>query len=231
MWNRGKCKYDWLIRLCFEFHDHYPDHLQVNDQLQVLRDELHMTVVKWMAISIPTFLLFVGPCVFGFLQAFWTPQIGLSCRAMIFVVYAGAQMLLLLMRVREFSWGRLVAWRDSHLLRTLLETLRAIGFAAAIFSAIGGTLMQMIGLYRNCLCSIPIPTWVHGKRDATLLLSTNNKIDIEQAELHWQNMGIAAAVFLGVTCYVGWWYQRRLRYRFKEMVERVDKNLPGVDLS
>jgi hypothetical protein len=104
--------------------------------------------------------------------------------------------------------------------------LMAIGYAAAVFSAIGGTMMQIMGVYRNCLCMINVNTWSHGRNDANLQLSTNSAEDIEQALKYWIPMGGAASGFLGMVAYVAWWYQRRLRFRFAELVSRLDETLP-----
>jgi hypothetical protein len=233
MWKRGSSKQGWLLKLCANYQGRYlhDDHFHVNAKLDSLKEKLSVTLEKWMTISSLTFLLFFVPCMLGFLETYWTPQVGLSCRSMTFLMYACAQSLLLLTWIWFYSLDRVGGGdkpRGRHFLRAFLLLLLALGLGAAIFSAIGGTLMQLMGVYRNCLCKINIDSWMNRKNESNLLLSTNNKIDIAQAELHWRSMGIAAAVFLGVTCYIGWWYQRRLRYIFKGLVERLDTRLPSL---
>jgi hypothetical protein len=227
MWSRGRSKQDWLMNLCNKYENKYPqDHLfHVNDKLKTLQIELSMTVEKWVTISSLTFVLFFVPCMLGFLEAFWTPQIGLSCRSMTFLIYVCAQSLLVLTWVCDFSLRPIEATenpRGRQFFRAFLRCSMTVGLGASIFSAIGGTLMQIVGVYRNCLCKINIDSWRHAKNAKNILVSTNNKIDIDQAERHWKTLGIAATVFLGVTCYIGWWYQRRLRYIFRGLVERLD---------
>jgi hypothetical protein len=224
MWDRGKTKQRWLVKLCDSYRDSYANHLLVHDKLEELKGELYLSVGNWITISSLSFLLYFIPCMLGLLEAYWTPQIGLSCRSMTFLTYAAAQSLLSLIWICDFSLRQ-----NRHFIRAFLWFAMAIGLVAAIFSAIGGTLMQIIGVYRNCLCKINISSWRYSKDETNMLLSSNNKVDIDQAELHWKSMGIAAAVFLGVTCYVGWWYQRRLRYNFKGLVERLDTRLPNMN--
>jgi hypothetical protein len=334
MWNRGRSKREWLLRLCEEFRDH--DRLY----LPALKAEISMGWLDWLTVSVFAFLLFFIPCLFGFLTSFYTPQIGLSCRSMTFLMYGCAQTWLLLLWIWNLTW-RDNNWRDrrrglnvyaradqqlshmstaaanpppgeteddiesvanteheaqSSLLRqadgssrtannepntsteqaanggfqkifsslsearwfrrssnqrpfsdgnralsqgALLSSsgisrlgfiifwlLMAIGFAAAVFSAIGGTMMQIIGVYRNCLCQINVNTWLHGRNEATMQISTNSTEDIQQASRYWIPMGGAAAGFLGLVAYVAWWYQRRLRFRFTELVGRIDERLP-----
>lgn len=340
MWNRGRSKREWLLRLCEEFQDH-----DRQDFLPALKAEISMGWLDWLTVSVFAFLLFFIPCLFGFLTSFYTPQIGLSCRSLTFLMYGCAQTWLLLLWIWNLTW-RDNNWRarqrgldvyaradrqlshmptvaanplpgetksviapmihvdgasTEHETRSSLLTqagdpspiansvpnagteqaprsnfqeifsnlsearwfrrssnrgpssgenralsqgtlqsvsgisrlgfiifwlLMAIGFAAAVFSSIGGTMMQIMGVYRNCLCQINVNTWLHGRQEATLQLSTNSAEDIRQASRYWIPMGGAASAFLGLVAYVAWWYQRRLRFRFTELVRRIDERLP-----
>jgi hypothetical protein len=340
MWNRGRSKREWLLRLCAEFRGH-----DRQDFLPALKKEISMGWLDWLTVSFFAFLLFFIPCMFGFLVAFYTPQIGLSCRSMTFLMYGCAQTWLLLLWIWNFTWrdknwrarrrGLGVCSSSDHKMSqmstvaaisfpaepeggtaptidvdeastehgaqlspltqtgappqipstvptvrtirasnngfreifigfsearwfqrspnrrlssdakrrlsaaTLLSSsnisrfgfvifwfIMAIGFAAAVFSAIGGTMMQVMGVYRNCLCQINVNTWLHGRNEANSQLSTNSAEDIEQALKYWIPMGGAASLFLGLVAYVAWWYQRRLSFHFTELVGRLDENLP-----
>jgi hypothetical protein len=341
MWNRGRSKREWLLRLCEEFRGH-----DRQDFLPALEAQISMGWLDWLTVSVFAFLLFFIPCLFGFLTSFYTPQIGLSCRSLTFVMYGSAQTWLLLLWIWNLTW-RDNNWRarrrgvevyaradrqlshmptaaadpssreskdvivpiihvdgasTEHETRSSLLTqagdpsplpansepnasteqasrinfgeifsslsearwfqsspnqgpssdedralaqgpapsisgisrlgfiifwfLMAIGFAAAVFSSIGGTMMQIMGVYRNCLCQINVNTWLHGRQEATLQLSTNSAEDIQQASKYWIPMGGAASAFLGLVAYVAWWYQRRLRFHFTELVGRIDRGLP-----
>jgi hypothetical protein len=104
-------------------------------------------------------------------------------------------------------------------------TLVAISGLGAVFSAIGGTMMQIMGVYRNCFCEIPINYWANKYAPgAWLTVSTNTRLDIEKAATYWKGTGSGAIAFLGIICYSGWWYQRRLRGVFGKLVERIDEN-------
>lgn len=334
MWNRGRSKREWILRLCEEFRDH-----DRHDFLPALKAEISMGRLDWLTVSVFAFLLFFIPCLFGFLTSFYTPQIGLSCRSLTFLMYGCAQTWLLLLWIWNLTWrdnnwrarrrgldvyaragrelshmsmaaanplpdeteGGIVPMTRADAANTEHETqsiplmqaggsspnasteqapnsgfgeifsslsearwfrrssnqrpssdenralsqgalqsgsgisrlgfiifwlLMAIGFAAAVFSAIGGTMMQIIGVYRNCLCQINMNTWLHGRNEATLGISSNSAEDIQQASRYWIPMGGAASGFLGLVAYVAWWYQRRLRFRFTELVGRIDERLP-----
>lgn len=101
--------------------------------------------------------------------------------------------------------------------------------ALAIFTAIGGTMMQIIGVYRNCLCDISIGQWaIRMSPYATFDISTFTGQDIHLASTWWKGTGIAATAFLGFASFIGWWYQKRLRYRFKKIIEDIAKDTPPV---
>ena len=51
---------------------------------------------------------------------------------------------------------------------------------ASCFFGIGGTAMQLVGVYQNALCSIPLSDWI--ERKSTILLSTNSKLAIKLAQ-------------------------------------------------
>ena len=87
-------------------------------------------------------------------------------------------------------------------------------------------MMQVMGVYRNCLCQINVNACRHGRSKANLKLSTNSAEDIEQALKYWIPTGGAASSFLGSVTYVAWWYQRRQRFRFTELVGRLDDKFP-----
>jgi hypothetical protein len=87
-------------------------------------------------------------------------------------------------------------------------------------------MMQIMGVYRNCLCEINVNTWLRGPTTAPLQISTNSAEDIQQASSYWIPRGGATSGFLEFVAYVAWWYQRRLRFRFTELVGRIDERLP-----
>jgi hypothetical protein len=92
--------------------------------------------------------------------------------------------------------------------------LMALLLSLAVLSSIGGTVMQIVGVYRTCLCQINVSSWLWGRDSAFLTASTNTSQDIRLAHDTWIPIGFVAAFFLGVIAYIAWWYQRRLRFRF-----------------
>jgi hypothetical protein len=292
----------------------------------------------WLALTVSALLLIIIPCMFGFLVAYLTPQIGVSCRSFTVLMYATSQVGLLLLWLWDITWrdekwrkrrspkgGRLysdmmspgvttqplsrraavqnqttsiaptanVAARpfhtDQHNIRpgaharslsgnngdempmvtvpsqgdssmdssdaeagpaailvshglfsrtmsflakakwtrpnyrgaamsragaVLYWALMTFLLLLAVFSAIGGTVMQILGVYRTYLCEINVGSWLSGRDSASMIISNNTSQDIRLAHDTWIPIGSVAAAFLGITAYIAWWYQRRLRFRF-----------------
>ena len=57
-----------------------------------------------------------------------------------------------------------------------------------------------------------------------LNISSNSAEDISYARRTWTALGASAVTFLGVVAFIGWWYQKRLRYQMKLLIERIGVN-------
>ncbi len=65
--------------------------------------------------------------------------------------------------------------------RTLMGLLLGFMFLGSMFTTVIGTFLQILSVYRNCLCSIPINYWVSG--DCALDISTNTADAIRLAKV------------------------------------------------
>ena len=372
MINRGRSKREWLFCL-IEVHKRQTLSLtaEARVQLNELRETLHMKWGDWMTLIVFAISLFMIPCIFGFLVAYLTPQIGVSCRSFTVLMYATSQIGLLLLWLWDVTWrdekwrrrrtgakvypdvispnltiqppgpernienqevqrespvndlrpphvdsdsampvarshnqlggrsddiplvpiisttpttsiltsqpamtpsqttsnGNLVQlqgsnsanaadveagpvatrhpseagtvvpqglfartvsflakarWTGPHRNGSALSRIGAVVYGVlmalllslAVLSSIGGTVMQILGVYRTCLCQINVSNWLWGRDSTFLTASTNTSQDIRLAHHTWIPVGFVAAFFLGTTAYIAWWYQRRLRFRF-----------------
>jgi hypothetical protein len=102
---------------------------------------------------------------------------------------------------------------------TTMGFLLGFFFLGSMFTTVVGTFLQILGVYRNCLCQIPINYWVNG--DYLLDISTNTAQAIRLASVFWIPTGIASIVLMIITCYIGWWYQRHWRYQFNSAVKAL----------
>ncbi|KAI9838095.1 MAG: hypothetical protein M1819_006251 [Sarea resinae] len=207
LWDRAELKDKWIreVRKVYTFYE--------GD------NSLHeMDLGEWsIELSIAVILLSL-PCLLGLFVAYYTPAIGLSCRSLTFLVYYCTQLALLCCWLWKFLDKNLAHRR---LRWCVWKVIDYSVFAISVFCVLGGTLMQIIGVYRNCLCQIPVWYWLHLNNDFRFPISTNNYMAIRDAKKYWKSFGITAAVFLLFVTYVGWWYQRHMKWVFRDIVERL----------
>ncbi|MCJ1337248.1 hypothetical protein MMC09_002530 [Bachmanniomyces sp. S44760] len=237
MWFRGRCKRDWVKRLV----DTYkytngsipgvipfdtPPHgaVSIDPDMEELEKITHMRIRDWCKVFGLAFALVVIPSGLAFLVAYYTPRVGISCRSLTFLIYTIAQFLLMLLWVWLYETSSTDINDNAH---SPLHSrwgfiwygIAALAGGGAIFTAIGGTMMQIMGVYRNCYCEVSIQYWRRlDDPQAFVILGTNTAADIAEAKTWWKGTGLFAIGFLAIMCYGGWWYQRRLRGIFRVLV-------------
>ena len=224
IWYRGRNKRIWAIRLQQTYHTTRSDKL---------KDQIAIGFQKWISIVVFAFLLIVIPSTLAFLTSFYTPREGLGCRSMTFLVYMLCQFCLILLSIWNILSTELSHENQQYVFvaRTNTSWRACVWYffvpviiLCATFTAIGGTMMQIIGVFRNCLCDIPITVWHRRYESQLIVISTNSKDDIHRARTFWKGTGITAVVFLTFVSFVGWWYQKRLRHIFENLIKEIDEN-------
>lgn len=218
LWERGSNKMAWIRKS------------EAWKQDPAFRKLMEITPAGWFfKIFLPAWALVVLPPGSGGVVAYWTPPRGVGCRSLSFLLYALCQTVITgiaVMRcanednewqpsLQEWSSG----WR--------FKAISAPFWFLSMISAIGGTLLQIVGVFRNCICKTTADHWLKG------LAKTNPRInlatDTEDARISsgaWIVMGALATAFMAVTCYGGWWYQRMIRHKFIEAVKGMW--IPGI---
>lgn len=95
----------------------------------------------------------------------------------------------------------------------------------ATLSALGGTLMQLLGVYTADICYLTVDKWMHPyELGNTALISRNSRAMIRDAQTYWKPCAITAIAFMTFVSFVGWWYQRRMRDVFTTLVDDLEKD-------
>lgn len=217
LWNRGINKMRWLER----------SHALSN---QLFRDRFKLTTFDWIIyIIIPTIILIILPPSAGGVVSYATPPVGFACRSLSFVTYASLQSVLgLISLLKYFFEGK--GFLKEHPRRKLFFsnitlTISVILTLGSAFTSIGGTMMQVMGVYRNCFCYVIASEWwkiIRHNRDPGYVI--NVAVDTENlrnSSRNWIYMGTVATGSMAVACYVGHWYQCLLRQRFVTEVESL----------
>lgn len=230
MYFRGRSKYLWFQRTLGSLPPTKPS-------TQALKCTTTFQLQDWATIVFLTQTVLFVPFFLAFLTSYFTPQVGLSCRSLTFLIYYLTQTL----QVGLWIWlmlgcavepGGTMHSPAHHTKPTLANHLRCLLFWAlaclfgitSIFAAIGGTIMQLLGVYSNCLCALPVWYWLDRERAdgiARISLGVNSGEDILAAKTWWVGTGSTAIAFLCLTSGWGWWYQRRLRGLFKDIAVRL----------
>ncbi|KAH8879373.1 hypothetical protein GQ53DRAFT_849690 [Thozetella sp. PMI_491] len=185
-----------------------------------LQDVPSLGLIGWAFLVFEAIIIIIIPCVLAFITSYFTPAVGLSCRTLTFVIYFAFQFWLTCLWAIDFEnivHSRLYAGKSGC--PSVFSIAIVFGFCGSAFCAVAGTIMQIMGVYRNCKCNIPLSAWASG--DFSFAISSNSAAMIYYAKRYWLATGVASIAQLLVFCYSGWWYQRHWRQRFNKVVKDV----------
>ncbi|KAJ4407488.1 hypothetical protein N0V85_004358 [Neurospora sp. IMI 360204] len=84
-------------------------------------------------------------------------------------------------------------------------------FLLSLFLSIGTTLMQIMGVYRNCFCYITVRYWFDTSNpDAQVNVASDTWFQ-RNSSYNWMVMGGVATAFMAACAYAGWWFQGMIR--------------------
>ena len=151
IWQRGRSKKIWIERIC-----HDPTTAPDN-----LASKMEMRMGDWMVVGLLSYSMVLVPTILAFLTSYYTPVVGLSCRSLTFLIYLICQLYLTILWIWDIHSTYLdtegaphtpvtrVPWRNGDIRDNWQMYLWwpnvLAGGACAVFTAIGGTMMQIIG--------------------------------------------------------------------------------------
>lgn len=158
LWNRGPNKRRWVQEAVRDYEASHAD--GGSESLMApedVRDALREDVGDVVNAIIATACLLVVPSALAFLTSYNTPRKGISCRTLTYLVYGITQVIECLFWAWEI-WLKVKygdRWSEAHTRAKTINWLgqMVVGFVA-IFAAVIGTLMQLLGVYRTCVCMV-----------------------------------------------------------------------------
>ncbi|KAI0833976.1 hypothetical protein F5Y06DRAFT_301160 [Hypoxylon sp. FL0890] len=222
LWKRGLNKREWVREAIREYVTSGDKSISPDQ----LRNSLTLNRKDCSYVLVGALFAVLAPCVLAFLISYNTPQAGLSCRSLTYLVYAISQVCEMALwtcaaRLR-IRYG--TRWSETNPIvkRVCWWGQVFVGFFS-IFAAVGGTSMQLLGVYRSCACKVPATFWPYlSDPNAYIVLSDNTAADIEAAQRWWTVVGSTAVGVVGFVCALAWWHQRRLRKVFREEADKLD---------
>jgi hypothetical protein len=156
-----------------------------DEDMAAFRKATTLCITGWAVISL-TLLLMGVPFVLAFLTAFYTPQIGFSCRSLTFTVYVITQISQMFLWMWAFAgppqegtvvsflrkggilhrkgfftpteaktlWSRETVFSVKSAWAILWYSLATVFGLGGVFTAIGGTMMQLMVVFRSGKCDI-----------------------------------------------------------------------------
>ncbi|KAI0910797.1 hypothetical protein F4823DRAFT_637240 [Ustulina deusta] len=227
LWKRGLNKRQWVQEAVNDYEASMTLHrLGRGIGAEELRAQLTLNAQDCSYVAVSALFLVLAPTSLAFLVSYNTPRAGLSCRSVAYLVYAISQVC------------EMILWSLAARLRVRYGTRWSeaapiakhfcwygqvfVGFFA-VFAAVGGTTLQLLGVYRTCFCQVPAIYWPYlGGPDAYFPISTNSQTAIEVAEAWWTVTGSTSVGLISIITALAWWHQRRLRKIFKEEADKLE---------
>ncbi|KAH7202863.1 uncharacterized protein BKA55DRAFT_668986 [Fusarium redolens] len=211
MWRRGVNKREWLE----EAGAWQRGNQAFMDDVRVKKREY----LGW--IILPTIILISLPPAAGAVVAWQTPPAGWGCRSLSFVTYAGFQIVLtpLYFIATRRTVPRTMSQRVIRWLWVLVFSLTLL---LALFTSIATTLMQIIGVFRNCFCYVNTDMWLN--LDNAIVNVASDTKNRRSASDGWIVMGGVATVFMAICSFFGWWFQMNIRATFEDAIRDIDKS-------
>lgn len=250
LWSRGPNKKRWVEEAIRDYTSHSEEHgdrlMSSND----VRKRLEMSLGDHFNIAAGSAVLLMVPSLLAFLTSYNTPRKGISCHSGTYLIYAITQV------VECLFWGWEVwlkglygeRWSEA---RTRAKTINWCGQMLAgllaILTAVAGTFLQLLGVYRTCACKVilcslflprspgrpgplmrvgqvPLRYWLRPEApEAYVDLGVERDAEMEDAKRWWIAAGIAAVGLVCAACAFAWYHQRRLRQIFRVEADRLDE--------
>ncbi|EHL02017.1 putative Cytochrome b2, mitochondrial [Glarea lozoyensis 74030] len=222
LWERGRSKQDWIDRVISTYRFRAPSgrrgDMVVDEDMEALRVATTMTITSWTITSqiVLWMWAYSGPPQPGKWFKFFRKD-GYLYRS---GFYNPTDV--------KSLWQKGKFWSLKSLWAIIWYNLAAIFGLGGVITSIGGTMMQLMGVYSTPKCSVNAEYWTKPHSQVPVVLSKNYALEIADAKKYWVPSAITAILFLALVTFCGWWYQRRLRGMFRNLVselgsERTDR--------
>lgn len=103
-----------------------------------------------------------------------------------------------------------------------LHILAGFYFAAAVFASIGGTIMQLLGVYRYCVCAAGLRYAFFGWSGGVVQLSGDTQAHRDSGG-KYVGLGIAGVIFIGIVSVISWGYYMRMKAKCRQLIKDISR--------
>jgi hypothetical protein len=209
LWNRGKYLRMWGRKSA--------DH----DRAPTLAEEINKALTsRWLRFRACVLaILAMGIlCALAFTISYTTPRKGLSCRSVTILSYFCGELWLVIF------WFYYNEENPNPWTYRPVFCLSAFACVCTIFISIGGSMMQLLGVYRNCICRAGLRFLVH-RASGVVELATDT-LEHRKSGKIWLFCGGAGILCIFVVCLCSWGYQVNVR---EECMKQINATAPQDD--
>ncbi|KAF2000440.1 hypothetical protein P154DRAFT_534778 [Amniculicola lignicola CBS 123094] len=192
--------------------------------------QINSSTLRWKSGILASVLVSL-PCAGACYISHQTPSIGFGCRSVAHLIYATSQILLIGGWWMYYSSSHRIQQRNDPTTRRWnwisvpVYALSAVAIVAAVISSIAGTIMQLVGVFKNCICKAGMQYILQSARiggAGEIMLSNDTQAHRDHA-VNWMVVGSIGIGGMGLMCVVGWMWQVRVRKRCKDLLEAIGR--------
>jgi hypothetical protein len=113
--------------------------------------------------------------------------------------------------------------------RTINVGIITLATCGGAFATVGGTVMQLVGVYRNCVCKAGVRYWLN-PIGGVVELATDTQVDRDSWIVWWVNGMFALGFFLFIlliTCFYNMWMKENCKTIIAHSTFRQDFDSRG----
>ncbi|KAH7138045.1 hypothetical protein B0J11DRAFT_513461 [Dendryphion nanum] len=186
----------------------------------VLIAKIHSHTPRFLSGLLASVLIAL-PCAGACWISYSTPSVGFGCRSVCHLIYAGSQIILILV---WWTWHNApTTSKSSNFSFSSISVLflSTIALVAGLVSSIGGTIMQLVGVFKNCICKASLMYLLPASRKGAIVLLANDMKEHRDNARWWIVVGSVGVAFIGSIGVLGWAYQARVRARVRECLKKL----------
>lgn len=160
LWNRGPNKRRWVQEAIKDYAANFPE---LSDEGSISPEEVSRALKEKVGevanALVMSLALLIIPSALAFITSYNTPRKGISCRTLTYSVYGICQIFECLLWIWEI-WLKIKygeRWSEARTRSKAINYCGQLFFGFwAVFAAVIGTLMQLLGVYRTCACMVSL---------------------------------------------------------------------------
>ncbi|KAF8858434.1 hypothetical protein BDZ45DRAFT_802567 [Acephala macrosclerotiorum] len=211
IFNRPRCARGRVNESIVDAGDIGSDEKLIHPKIRsILNSKGFSTLSCLLAITVVSII-----CGLAFSISYFTPRVGYDCRATTILCYGISQIVLIICCFYHNEDDD----KKTHWVKWPVDVLATLLFASSVFVAIGGTIMQLLGVYRNCICKAGLKFWLNQAR-GVVVLSSDTQEDRDLARL-WIKIGAIGISYISIFCILGLGYFIRMKSKMKGQIEAL----------